>query len=416
MKKKICLLIIVALLLVFSIFLLFNKIILKNNNENKSSKVGSYNIKLIKATKDNKNYLVSPYSIEIALNMLKEGADNNTQKELEKLLPDRKINNVYVKDRINVANSLFIRNTYKNKVKDSYKDKLVNDYDSEILYDNFKTPDVINNWVDNKTNGMINKVIDEVPEDMVVGLANAIAIDVDWASEFECFNTTAEKFTKDDGNIIKVEMMHNSYENGAKYIKTKDATGIIIPYKSYDSKTGNVDYDDGTNLEFVGILPEKSVDSYIDSLTDAKLNELFKNAKSSSSKYEINLSLPKFKYEYEVKDFTKALNNLGIKDAFNPKKADFTNMIDKKDMENNIYVGTAVHKTYIDLNEKGTKAAAVTFFGMKNFAAIAEEKESVDIIFNKPFVYMIRDKETKEMLFFGAVFEPNKWTGSTCGN
>ena len=92
-------------------------------------------------------------------------------------------------------------------------------------------------------------------------------------------------------------------------------------------------------------------------------------------------------------------------------------IVNKKDMYNNLYVGTAIHKTYIDLNEKGTKAAAVTFFGMKDIMApIEEEKEVINIKFNKPFIYIIRDAETKEMLFFGAVFEPNKWNGTTCRN
>ena len=416
MKKKVYIKIVcAALLLIFGLILIFN-FCFKGNNLNKKGSTGNYNIDLIKATKENKNYLISPYSIEIALNMLKEGANGNTLKEIDKVLPDRKINNVYVKNRINVANALFIKDSYKNKVKKSYKDVLVNNYNSEVIYDKFKTPDVINNWVNDKTNGMIDKILDDISPEMVIGLANAIAIDVDWSSEFECSLTKSEKFTMENGKAINVEMMHNSYTAGSKYLKSKDATGIIIPYKSYNSKTGKIDYDKGTNLEFIGILPKGDVSSYIDNLTDKKLNDLIKNAKQSSSKYEINLSLPRFKYEYEIPDFIKTLSSLGIKDAFDEDNANFTNIVNRKAMYNNLYVGTAIHKTYIDLNEKGTKAAAVTFFGMKDYAALNDEKEVVNIKFNKPFIYLIRDAETKEMLFFGAVFEPNKWNGTTCRN
>ena len=375
----------------------------------------NFNIDLIKVTRRDKNYLISPYSIEVALNMLSEGANNNTKKEIKKIIPDRNINDVSIKNKVKIANALFVKDSYKDKVKKNFKDILTKNYNSEILYDEFKTPDVINNWVNKKTDGMIKKILDDMDPDFAIGLANAIAIDVKWASEFECSNTTKEKFTKNDGKKINVEMMHNSYEYGAKYLKSNDATGIIIPYQSYNKKTGEIDYEDGTNLEFIGILPNTDVESYISSLDINKLNKLIDSGKKSSRKYEINLSLPRFKYEYEVPNFIDILKDMGINDAFDFGKADFTSILDKKDMKSNLYVSDAIHKTYIDLNESGTKAAAVTYFGMKDMAAILEEeKETVEIKFNKPFVYMIRDSKTGEILFFGAVYEPSLWNGTTC--
>ena len=80
----------------------------------------------------------------------------------------------------------------------------------------------------------------------------------------------------------------------------------------------------------------------------------------------------------------------------------------------NLYVGEAIHKTHIDLNEKGTKAAAVTYFGMYKATSVMKQPERVKVTFDKPFMYMIRDSKTKEILFFGTVYEPNKWNGSTC--
>ena len=84
----------------------------------------------------------------------------------------------------------------------------------------------------------------------------------------------------------------------------------------------------------------------------------------------------------------------------------------------NVYVGEAIHKTHIELNEVGTKAAAITYFGMFKNSALIEpnEYETIDINFNKPFIYMIREASTKEILFFGTVYEPNIWKGSTCNN
>ena len=88
--------------------------------------------------------------------------------------------------------------------------------------------------------------------------------------------------------------------------------------------------------------------------------------------------------------------------------------MDSKDT--NLYVNTAIHKTKIELNEKGTKAAAVTYFGLDKATAVRPDYEVRNIVFNKPFVYIIREKNTGEILFFGTVYEPNIWNGSTCEN
>ncbi|MBR5662827.1 MAG: hypothetical protein IKX00_04155 [Bacilli bacterium] len=375
----------------------------------------SFNVKLIKATYKKGNYLVSPYSIEVSLNMLKEGANGNTKKQIEKILPDRKISDISVKNKVNVANALFIKDYYKKLIKNEFKIDLIDNYNSEVIYDEFKTPDVINNWVNKKTDGMIKKILNDIDDDFVLGLANAIAVDVEWEKAFDCADTTKESFTKSNGKKINVEMMHNTYSSSDfKYLESKNAKGVVIPYQSYNPTTGKDDYDNGRNLEFIAILPNDDVNKYIENLTEKEINNLINSAKEASSEYEIHLALPRFKYEYSVDNFKEALMSLGIKDAFDYEKADFTNIMKQSDMKDNIYVSTAIHKTYIDLNEKGTRAAAITYFGVDSYAAIPQEKDIVNIEFNKPFVYMIRDTKTKDVLFFGAVFEPNLWEGKTC--
>lgn len=351
---------------------------------------------------DNKNYLISPYNIKVALNMLKEGADGNTKEEIEKVLSNETISNINIPDKLNVANGVFIKDVYKDYVKKDFISVLDSKYKAEVLYDKFTTPDVINNWVKDKTNGMIEKLLDNMNADFVLGLASALALDVEWTNQFECINTTSEEFTNIDNSKTNVEMMHQTYTSYAKYIKTDDVEGIILPYVTNDE----------IELEFVGILPNTSVNDYISSLTKEKINNLFTTEKQATDKYHINLSLPRFTYSYEIEDFITVLENMGIKDAFNPEKANFKKMIDM-----DVYVGEAIHKTKIELNEKGTKAAAVTYFGMfKNSIMPEKDYEEVDIKFNKPFVYMIREKNNGEILFFGTVFEPNKWTASTCAN
>ena len=371
----------------------------------KSELTGNFNIDIIKKTNEknnNVNYLISPYNIEIALNMLREGASGGTKEELDKVIGKRNINNVSIKDKLNIANALFIKDDYKLDVKDSFINVLNSKYQAEMLYDKFDSPKIINDWVKNKTNGMIEKILDQMNKDFVLGMASALAMDVNWQDSFSCNDTKGEDFTKINNSKINVQMMHKTYESNAKYIKNKDMEGIIIPYETVDS----------SRLEFVAILPNNKVDDYINNLTKEKLDSIFNNQTLATEKYHINLSLPRFTYSYEVEDFIEVLKNMGIKLAFDPELANFKNMID---IYENVYVGEAIHKTRIELNEKGTKAAAVTYFGMfKNSAMLEKDYEEVDIKFNKPFIYLIRESNTGEILFFGSVFEPDKWNGSTC--
>ena len=421
MKNKVTIIfpiiaIIILLLLTVTTIKRKNNFSYENDNMQTEYKENDFNIDLIKTVNNNnqRNYLISPYSIEIALNMLKIGANGNTLKEIEKVIGNRNIIDISIKDKISIANAAFIKTEYQNMVLDKYYNRLKEDYHSEILYDEFKSPKVINDWVNNKTNGMIDKLLDDIDDYFVMGLANALAIDVEWNSPFECQKTTSEKFTKKDNTTIQVEMMHKELNN-TSYLKNDDATGIIIPYKSYNSITGDIDYDNGKKLEFIGILPNDNIDNYINNLNKEKLNNLINSAESLKENTSINLSLPRFKYDYEIEDFIETLKELGIREAFDKENADFSNIIPKS--ITSLYVGEAIHKTHIDLNENGTKAAAVTYFGMfKNTSIEPKEKEIINIEFNKPFIYIIRDPKTNEMLFFGVVYEPNKWEGSTCTN
>ena len=376
----------------------------------------TFNTRLIKEVNksQNNNYLISPYSIEIALSMLREGANGKTKEEIDSLIGNREIADVSVKDKIGIANAIFMRDQYEPFIKKPFVNTIKDTYHGEVMVDPFATPDKINNWVKDHTNGMIEKILDEVDPDFVLGLANALAIDVEWNYGFECINTREEEFTKANNEKINVEMMHNTYKNDAKYFETDHSKGVIIPYKKYEEEGKE------KQLEFVAILPNEDVNTFIEVLTDEELEQINKNAFEATSKKDIVLSLPRVRYDFDLKNFLIVLKELGMDTAFSKEAADFTNIMNREDLvqfgATNLYVGQAIHKTAIDLNEKGTKAAAITYFAiMKSNAMIAaDETEHLVITFNKPYVYMIQDHESGEVLFFGVVQEPNKWQGTTC--
>ena len=368
-----------------------------------------FNLNILKRTnaKEDSNYMISPYSIYVALSMVRDGADGNTYNQIANIIGSEKkdtLNNEYV----HVANAMFLRDQYTDAVRVDYTDRLKNNYKAELLLDKFDTPAVINNWVKTNTKDMIEKILDDIDKDFVLGLANAIAIDVKWQDQFMCSLTTSEEFTRKNGTTINAEMMHQTYSSGTKYIKSDRATGVIIPYQ------------EDTNLEYIGILPNGDLNDYIENLSIEELNKLDESARETNSGFEVSVSLPRYKYDYTYEGFKSTLKDMGMKDAFNDEEADFTRIMTRDNMKkyvvNNLYIDQAIHKTYIELSESGTKAAAATFFGFEKATAIPSQPERVEVKFNKAFMYIIRDKNTKEMLFVGVVDKPNEWKGSTCPN
>ena len=242
MKKKLIYILLIIVLLIIGGLLVYKKFAKKDNPmKPEVALTGELTPNIIKLTNRyyQDNFLISPYSIKVALNMLKEGADGNTLAEIEQLLDKSTIGNVN-NPNIKIANAVFISNEVKDVVEKSFVNAIRKKYNGEVLYDDFKTPEVINNWVNEHTDKMIPKILDSMDPNFIAGIANAVAIDVKWAYEFECHSTMSAPFTQRDNTIIDVEMMHNSYEReDVKYIDNDKITGIVLPYAS------------DTNLEFI---------------------------------------------------------------------------------------------------------------------------------------------------------------------
>ena len=187
-----------------------------------------------------------------------------------------------------------------------------------------------------------------------------------------------------------------SSDDEVSYYKGKDATLLKMDLKKYDD----------TQLEFVAIMPEENLSDYIDDLKIDDVNKMIeKSKKASETKGGLNIYIPKFSFQYNL-ELKSDLINLGITEAFNDILADFSNMSSSIE---GLYVSDALHKANIDFTEKGIKAAAVTVLVTMDSAVIAEPTKPEEIKIDKPFLYIIRDKDTGEIWFVGTVYEPNSW-------
>ena len=394
-KKQISIIIALMIISIIILTLIFFRIIYSNLEEpnlDNSSTNSSFDYSLIKETNKNKssNYLISPYSIKTVLSIIKDGTNNSSLKELNDVMGNFRRGNITSKNVVMDANLLLINKKYKDEINKNYISKIEKNYDAEIKYSNV-TPNNINKWVDNKTNHMIPTLVDSVNPETIMAIINAISMKASWDSEFDCKNTHISEFNTIDGSIINTIMM---VSNDAQYIENDTAKGIIKKYKTYKN-----DDHKKVNLEFVAIMPNDGIDSYIENFN----NEEFRNLLSTKDKYkneDVSLKLPRFKYNYNFSNLMNVLINMGIKSIFNEKTADLSKMTESNSKD--LYIGSIKQKSYIEVNEKGTKASAATIATVDENAA----NVPIDIEFDKPFIYIIKQSNSDDILFFGVVYTP----------
>lgn len=356
----------------------------------------------LKLENGKKNMIYSPLSIKYALSMLNEGADGKTKEQIEKVLGNTNLVKYENQDKVlSLANSIYIRDNYKQNIKEEYKNALVQKYQAEIQYDSFKNAKNVNQWVEQKTLGIIKNMIrDEVVQDpyMQMLLVNALAIDMEWKSQFKQSDTQGENFYLTDGNIMQATMMNKETTSDAiAYYKNRDITALTIELKKYDD----------IQLEFVAIMPnDNQLSEYVNKINVEEIQKIVdRSINASKIKGGVRVKIPKFSYNYDLK-LKEDLKKLGITDAFDSKLADLSKITDT---DLRLFVGNALHKADIQFTEKGVKAAAVTTLLVKDTMAIEEQERPEEITIDKPFLYIIRDKQTNEVWFVGTVYEPNSW-------
>ena len=346
--------------------------------------------------KSGENIIYSPLSIKNGLSLLNAGAAGETKTEIENILGDAELPKYQnVPNVLSVANGVFIRDSFSNKVLSSYSDTVSQKYQADLIYDSFAGTNTLDNWIKDKTFNLIDKSGAQLTPDTEMVLANALAIQMNWKSRFSDNKTGGRKFYKNDDSEITATTMHQkTNEEDVTYYTDDDITMLKMPLEPTDD----------ASLEFVAVMPSGNLTDYVNNLNISDIEEKLANSTSASATEEgIEIYIPKFKFEYSL-DFVNDLKKLGIEKAFNRNVADFSNMASDP-----LYLSDAIHTANIDFSEEGVKAAAITVFIMDAVTAMPREEEPVIINIDHPFFFMIRDKNNGAIWFTGAVYQPNLW-------
>jgi len=344
------------------------------------------------------NVLISPLSIQLALAMTANGADGDTKVEMEALLGGEislgdlneylysYVNNLpsAEKYKLQIANSIWFRDDEgRLQVEKDFLQNNADYYGAQAYKAAFddQTLKDINSWVDDHTDGMIDSILDQIDEDAVMYLINALVFDAEWQHVYDKSDVYKGKFTNIGGTEKQVDMMHSEE---TVYLQDEYATGFMKPYS-------------GSKYSFAALLPNEDVDiyEYIAGLTGEELMETL----STPQLGMVMATLPKFSYEYEL-TMNDVLKELGMPSAFSSDTADFSKMAHSS--RGNIFIGEVLHKTFISVDELGTKAGAVTKVEMNDESAPMSEWV---VNLNRPFVYMIIDNETNLPVFIGTVMD-----------
>ncbi len=381
-------------------------------NENISKQAESINKFAVamydKCKKEGKGLFISPYSITAALAMAAAGANGATKQQIRDALQvslegdafDQAINSIdqslmshaTAADGISlsIVNSTWMQTGWDFKI--SYLDHLARYYGAGVnLLDFVNKPDecrvIINNWVADQTN---DKILNLLPENSIKSstrcvLTNAIYFLADWQYAFNPSFTSNKEFKLLDKSTISVPtMFFNNQDSLVKmnYARGHGVRALDFPYK-------------GERLAMTVLLPD--LDSFA-TVENALSAAMIKQLIDSLKQVKLAVSLPKFKFTFGTESLTDAFIALGMTDAFNGGLADFSGM----DGTRSLCISDICHKAFISVDEKGTEAAAATAVVIDITAVL----DPVVFVVDRPFIFVIRDKQTGVILFIGRILNP----------
>ena len=343
---------------------------------------------------EGENMLVSPLSVLSALAMVANGAEGETLSQMEAVLgaTPEQLNSWFhsymsrlgEEDALHLANAIWF-NTHERFTPDPDFLQTNADYFGAGIrsgeFDDALCRE-INKWVEEHTDGMIPEILDEIPEDAVMYLVNALAFEARWASTYREEQVRDGIFTTEDGREQEARLMHDTV---FAYLELDNAAGFLRHYK------------DG--YAFAALLPHAGVTvaELAASLEGEELTALLAQPQS----VPVKTAIPKFQGESSLK-LNEILANMGMGDAFDQERANLTGL--GTSSRGNVYINKVLHKTFISVSEEGTRAGAATMVEA-NDRAMGVMVDQKEVILDRPFIYMIVDTETNLPIFMGTCMD-----------
>lgn len=368
-------------------------------SEEHSIEITDFSIRLFQESfMAGENTLISPLSVLYALSMTGNGANGNTLTQIEEVLglSIDELNHILMtytnslqtdfENEVKIANSIWFTDDEMFTVQPDFLQINADFYNAGLYQIPFDSaaPEQINQWINEETDGLIDKLLDTVPSDAVMYLINALAFQGKWAETYEYYQVSPDIFTKEDGTAQSADYMYST-EN--YYIEDSDMKGFLKHYA-------------GNKYAFLAILPNEtlSVQEYVSSLTGEKVADFILNAQN----LPVDAAIPKFESSYDI-EMSTLFQNMGMTDAFHSGLADFSALGSFSD--GNLFINRILHKTYLTLDEYGTKAAAATAVEICAESACEPPENPQIVHLDRPFVYMLVDCEAGIPLFVGSVME-----------
>lgn len=353
---------------------------------------------------EDKNYFISPLSASLALSMTANGTAGETAAQMKDVLgfeefTYEQMNGFFKKmsaelkkadqlTELGIANSVWILEGFP--VYEKFKDIVRTWYLAQIEELDFFSPtaiQTINDWCAAKTNGKIDEIIDEIPPSMVMYLINALYFKGTWTYSFDKAASYSDRFYGDDGSSPLTEFMIQT--ETFPYLDHELCQVAELPY-------GNEAFSMVLMLPKPGVHVDRMIKEFMNT---QKWDIIARELKDSERK--LTVSMPKFRFEYE-KDLIPTLQAMGMIIPFMEGMADFSNM----SPSGGLYIGLVKQKTYVEVNEEGTEAAAVTVVGVEKSAI--EPDDPLPFYVNRSFVYVIKEKSTGIILFMGKMSDLNR--------
>lgn len=356
----------------------------------------------LQTTDDADNIFISPSSILTALAMTYNGAEGETRSAMEAALQLEGMSRTDVNEafadlltilqnpdpdvELAVANSLWSREgiefnkDFIERSREYFKAEI-----ESLDFDHPGSADIINSWVKEQTRNTIEKIVEPpINPDTILFLINAIYFKGEWSEQFDPEQTREIPFTLPDGSITEhpVMMQKNDY----RYLESDLFQAVSLPYGQNE------------RISMYIFLPAEDVG--LDGLYKELDAETWTVWTGSFTSREGEVGLPRFKFEYET-SLNETLKVLGMENAFDENIADFSGM---HPIPPRLYISEVKHKSFIDVNEEGTEAAAVTSVEVE--VTSAPETEPFRIIVDRPFFFAIADSMTGSILFMGSVTDP----------